>query len=251
MIARARRWPAEAAEMWSAIAADFAEATPLPPSETRFAVEDCDLPRGLATRMLDTPVDMDSLPAEVAKKSLGLARRGYFSRAVTALSAARVISAPTPAQTEAMRGLHPAPASPTLSPPPPLSPFGGAPTFSRKQVRKALHSFVLGSAAGMSGLSPKHLLDMAAYSGSSALDSIALIVARMAEGRVDESARRFMYGARLVALLKTDGGLRPIACGDVFRRMAAKLLCAAVADDARAHLKECGQLGVCVPESDR
>jgi hypothetical protein len=56
-----------------------------------------------------------------------------------------------------------------------------------------------------------------------------------------------MYGARLVALLKTDGGLRPIACGDVFRRMAAKLLCAAVADDARAHLKECGQLGVCVP----
>jgi hypothetical protein len=63
MIARARRWPAEAAEMWSAIAADFAEATPLPPSETRFAVEDCDLPRGLATRMLDTP-------AEVAKKSL-------------------------------------------------------------------------------------------------------------------------------------------------------------------------------------
>jgi hypothetical protein len=41
--------------------------------------------------------------------------------------------------------------------------------------------------------------------------------------------------------------LRPIACGDVFRRMAAKLLCTAVADDARAHLKECGQLGVCVP----
>jgi hypothetical protein len=80
-----------------------------------------------------------------------------------------------------------------------------------------------------------------------ASEFLQAVVARMAEGRVDESARRFMYGARLVALLKTDGGLRPIACGDVFRRMAAKLLCAAVADDARAHLKECGQLGVCVP----
>jgi hypothetical protein len=67
----------------------------------------------------------------------------------------------------------------------------------------------------------------------------------MAQGRVDESARCFMYGARLVAILKTDGGLRPIAYGNVFRRMAAKLLCAAVADDARAHLKECAQLGVC------
>jgi hypothetical protein len=196
IISRARRWPAEAAEMWHAIAEDFAEAAPPLPSATRFEVDDSDLPRGLAARMLDTAVDIDSLPDDVAKKSLGLARRGYFSRAVTALSAARVISAPTAEQTEAMRGLHPPPSSATLVPVPPLSPFGGAPTFSRKQVRKALHGFVLGSAAGMSGLSPKHLLDMAAFSGSTAMDSIALVVARLAEGRVDEQARKFIYGAR-------------------------------------------------------
>jgi hypothetical protein len=46
--------------------------------------------------MLDTAVDIDSLPDDVAKKSLGLARRGYFSRAVTALSAAQPPNQPKP-----------------------------------------------------------------------------------------------------------------------------------------------------------
>jgi hypothetical protein len=40
------------------------------------------------------------------------------------------------------------------------------------------------------------------------------------------------------------GGLRPIAFADVFRRMAAKLLCARAGEDAAAFLANFGQLGV-------
>jgi hypothetical protein len=37
---------------------------------------------------LDTSVDVDSLPADVARRALALARRGYFSRAVASLEVA-------------------------------------------------------------------------------------------------------------------------------------------------------------------
>jgi hypothetical protein len=103
-------------------------------------------------------------------------------------------------------------------------------------VRKALRGFVLGSAGGMSRLTPRHLPDITAYSGSTSLETVGRVVARFADGRLPAEARRFFFGARLVALAKVGGGLRPIACGDVFRRMAAKLLCARAGEDAAAFL---------------
>jgi hypothetical protein len=138
------------------------------------------------------------------------ARRGYFSRAVASHSAAAVVSEPDAAQKEAMQALHPEPSVPTAIPAPPDFPFSGAPSFPMKAVRKALHGFVLGSAGGMSRLTPRHLLDLAAYSGSTSLDTIGRVVARFADGRLPADARRFFFGARLVALAKVGGGLRPI-----------------------------------------
>jgi hypothetical protein len=244
MIARSRRWPHEAAELLRGVADDYAASPPPRQSEQRFPVADIDLPRGWSTPELDTSVDLDSLPSDVARKVLALARRGYFSRAVASLSAAAVVSEPDAAQKEAMQALHPAPSVPTAIPAPPAFPFSGAPSFPMKAVRKALHGFVLGSAGGMSRLTPRHLLDLAAYSGSTSLDTIGRVVARFADGRLPADARRFFFGARLVALAKVGGGLRPIACGDVFRRMAAKLLCARAGEDAAAFLANFGQLGV-------
>jgi hypothetical protein len=244
MIARSRRWPHEAAELLRGVADDYAASPPPRQSEQRFPVADIDLPRGWSTPELDTSVDLDSLPSDVARKVLALARRGYFSRAVASLSAAAVVSEPDAAQKEAMQALHPEPSVPTAIPAPPDFPFSGAPSFPMKAVRKALHGFVLGSAGGMSRLTPRHLLDLAAYSGSTSLDTIGRVVARFADGRLPADARRFFFGARLVALAKVGGGLRPIACGDVFRRMAAKLLCARAGEDAAAFLANFGQLGV-------
>ena len=145
-----------------------------------------------------------------------------------------------------MEILHPSLTEPTAVPCPPAFPFNEPPTFATSAVRKALHGFVLGSAGGISRLTPKHLLDMAAYSGSTALDMFSRVVARFVSGRLPPEAHEYFFGARLVALLKTDGGLRPIACGDVFRRLAAKLLCSAVAPHAKEYLSRRGQLGVAV-----
>ena len=40
-------------------------------------------------------------------------------------------------------------------------------------------------------------------------------------------------GARLLALRKPNGTIRPIACGSVLRRLAARALCAASRDDIK------------------
>ena len=46
-------------------------------------------------------------------------------------------------------------------------------------------------------------------------------------------------GARILALRKPNGKLRPIACGSVLRRLAARAVCATLKDDIR---KACGDL---------
>jgi hypothetical protein len=100
---------------------------------------------------LGLPVSFQDIPKRMATPTL-------FVAELTQRRAADFSRTPAQEDTEAMRRPNIPRRPPRRSlPVPPLSPFGGAPTFSRKQVRKALHGFVLGSAAGMSGLSPKHL----------------------------------------------------------------------------------------------
>jgi len=78
------------------------------------------------------------------------------------------------------------------------------PRFSTRQVRGALRSFSLGSSGGFSGLTPAHLVDATAFSGSPALGAIGRAVDLLSAGLVPLSARPFIFGARLVALEKTD-----------------------------------------------
>ena len=42
------------------------------------------------------------------------------------------------------------------------------------------------------------------------------------EGNVPFELRPYFFGAKLIALKKPDGGLRPIAVGNTFRRLSAK-----------------------------
>ncbi len=55
--------------------------------------------------------------------------------------------------------------------------------------------------------------------------------------------RRFVFCASLAALPKDDGDLRPIAVGEVFRRLASKCLASVSRESARS-LLEPSQLGV-------
>ena len=90
----------------------------------------------------------------------------------------------------------------------------------------ALKAFPPGSAPGPSGLRPAHLKDCLERSSSSApLLSGMLAFARTAvRGALHEKIAVPLCAANLVPLRKKDGGVRPIAVGDVIRRVVGKFL---------------------------
>jgi hypothetical protein len=94
-------------------------------------------------------------------------------------------------------------------------------------VRSAIVSFPAGSAGGMDLLRPQHLKDMITVgtgdSGTRVLKSLSELCNLMLKGLVPQEICPVLYGASLCALLKKDGGIRPIAVGCVFRRLVAKL----------------------------
>ena len=97
----------------------------------------------------------------------------------------------------------------------------------QEEVKKALGSFRPGSAGGPDGLRPGHLLSLiscrAAEAGVRLLASLTNLVNLILSGGVPEFARAVLFGATLCGLSKKDGGIRPIAVGSTFRRLATKV----------------------------
>lgn len=60
-------------------------------------------------------------------------------------------------------------------------------------------------------------------------------------------ARAFFFGANLIALLKVDNSLRPVACGDVLRRLASKIVAKAEKPNFKELFQEAHQVGIAVP----
>ena len=74
-------------------------------------------------------------------------------------------------------------------------------------------------------LTPRLLLEaLATSSGPQITEALASFVTLVASGRLPDEVRPVMCAARLIALAKRDGGTRPIAVGDVLRRLAARCL---------------------------
>src|SRR6185437_15255042 len=69
----------------------------------------------------------------------------------------------------------------------------------------------------------------------------------LASGKICEEARPFVMGASLSALLKKDGGIRPIACGDVFRRDTGRALTHSIREKAFKFFAP-NQMGVAAPK---
>eukprot|EP00760_Papus_ankaliazontas_P026349 PhM_4_TR3026/c5_g2_i7/m.46435 len=183
---------------------------------------------GLARLPLST--DAKAVPIAVAERVAALARSGALSRANAALSQAKIATGP--AALTALRALHP------HEPPPAVPAYSrAAPDVRARQTKRALRTFRLGSSAGPSGFTADAVKSLAARCPVRALVGSPL----------PEDARRFLFGARLVALHKKGGGVRPIGCNDFLRRLAAKVLCASAREDLRDHLLGERQVGVCVP----
>ena len=78
------------------------------------------------------------------------------------------------------------------------------------------------------------------------MKAAAIVLTRFILGEVPEEALRANLGATILALPKLDGGVRPIACGSVIRRLAARAVCKALKDELVASCSEL-QYAVGVP----
>ena len=59
----------------------------------------------------------------------------------------------------------------------------------------------------------------------------------MAAGKVSEEVAPFLFGANLFAVIKKSGGFRPVAVGDVLRRLTSKVIMSEVAGPAAQMLR--------------
>ena len=90
----------------------------------------------------------------------------------------------------------------------------------------AIMSFPNGSAAGPDKIVPQIFKDLVSKSNGSAglnfLKSLTKLINLIGDGKIPEPLRPFFFGAKLIALIKIEGGLRLIAIGNTLRRIASK-----------------------------
>ena len=114
-------------------------------------------------------------------------------------------------------------------------------------VRKMLKSFARGTAPGPTGLRAQHLKDaVRSAHGDEALEQLTSACNLLARGDAPEQLAQYLAGATLMALEKPGGGIRPIAIGEVLRRLVAKCLCNHYEKEAYEYLWP-NQIGVAAP----
>ena len=124
----------------------------------------------------------------------------------------------------ALANLHPpAPADRRAAPTTDVPPLQVTPAA----VRAAVQSCPNGSAAGPDGLRPQHIKDLllGVADDHPLLVGITYLINLLLGGHTPTSVRGALFGATLLAIAKKTGGIRPIAVGYVWRRLAAKVAC--------------------------
>ena len=181
-------------------------------------------------------VDPLSQEKRNARRASALIQEGQLSRAAKAL-VSRGMDQSSAASRKEMEEKHPqaeVPSAPEEAPSEP--PF----TCSSRQVYEAVRSFKAGTAAGPSGLRAEHLKEAKGRGegrGAAALGAITRLVNCMAAGKVSEEVAPFLFGANLFAVIKKSGGFRPVAVGDVLRRLTSKVIMCEVAGPAAQMLR--------------
>ena len=182
---------------------------------------------------------------KIARRASRAAEDGQYHKAVQLLQS-EGLAPPSESTKEALLAKHPnvplPPAFPTPTPP--------SSSTSESIVQKALNSFPKGTAPGPSGLRHAHLAEALSCPspsrGSAFLSNLSSFVNLLLSGDVPSPVRPYICCASLVAIKKKNGGIRPIAVGEIFRRLTSKCLC----HQHRSHIVNILsplQVGVCVP----
>ena len=145
-----------------------------------------------------------------------------------------------------MLAKHPCVDPPTIPESPPPNPI----VVSAEQVIGALRSFPAGSAPGPSGLRANHLKEAVFCPSPDRANHTLLCLSRvvnlLCSGKLPHTVIPHLCGASLLPCLKRGGGLRPIAVGEVLRRLTSKCVARAVLPEALQILSPL-QVGVGVP----
>lgn len=165
--------------------------------------------------------------------AIGLAREGFDKKACTALLS-QGLCPETPEIVAALRLLHPTSPAPSV---PPLHELPMAPVLDVECVSKALRSFPADTAPGPTGLRIQHVRDaLGLGAGDALMDQLTAVVNLLVQGHACSSIMPLLAGAGLVALPKPSKGVRPIAIGELLRRLTAKCLMHEVRADAKTYL---------------
>ena len=119
-----------------------------------------------------------------------------------------------------------------------LSAFGDAnsalvPQIDVDMVEAGIRSFHRLSGGGPTGLRPIHLKNtLTTEHRDEVLERSTALVNILAKGEAPISLAPFLAGANLTALPKKGNGIRPVAVGEVWRRLTAKCLCKEFKDQA-------------------
>ena len=93
-------------------------------------------------------------------------------------------------------------------------------------VEKCIRSFHRLSGGGPSGLRPIHIKNcLSTEHRDEVVERCTALVNLLAKGDAPASLAPFLAGGNLTALPKKDNGIRPVAVGEVWRRLTAKCLC--------------------------
>ena len=182
---------------------------------------------------------------EAAKRASAKLEEGDVRGAIRILASKDTVAPVNDVTVASLRVLHPS--APVDLRPAPAS-FVTPLQATVLDVRAAIMSFPNGSAGGPDGLRPQHLKDLMAGKGEddALLAAITQLINLILAGGTPDQVRPIIFGAALTAIMKKGGGVRPIAVGYTWRRLAGKVACRLVSIKAAAILSP-KQLGFGVP----
>ena len=173
----------------------------------------------LDRRPLQNATDQtDVLPEATRRAAIRAVRDGNLGKAAKLL-AELSFAAPDNVQV-ALQALHPQAPEPEA----PAGPDVAGEDFSADDVFDCLKSFPAGSSGGFSGLMATHLPGPKDSELAPVLEKLAALGSDLAWNRLPPDASTALCSARLIAIGKKGGGVRPIAIGELIRRVVGKLL---------------------------
>ena len=187
--------------------------------------------RARSTRSKAKTASAESLRRSNATRARRAVEEGQYKKALQAFTSMGLAQLSSEVYNE-MLAKHPQSdplPPPATAPPPPVH-------VSPEEVARGLRSFPTGSAPGPSGLRANHLKEAVFCSSPHraylTLQCLTGVVNHLCAGKAPQAVIPYLCGASLLPCKKKDRGLRPIAVGEVLRRLTSKCAARAVLPDA-------------------